>query len=221
MTTLTTTAYWKDGSQSQSQSQGEPSLGFLQPSQSQNRGFLQPPSQAPAPKSAGSSSRGIRSQSVARSTRAASQEPARRGRSQSRGVKAESEVSDFEGMGSSNKGKERASQRPQAKGKGKKEQPLFLDTLDEEENEAAATLDGLGPEELEEINLDIDADEDDEDEDEEMGQTRRAPARKAPSRAQSTASPAKRKRAAAVLDDDSDTGMTFRGFSGKKKARAK
>lgn len=136
-------------------------------------------------------------------------------------MKAESEVSDFEGMGSSNKGKGRASQRSQANGKGKKEQPLFLDTLDEEENETAATLDGLGPEELEEINLDIDADEYNEDEDEERSQTRRAPARRAPSRAQSTASPAKgRKRAAAVLDDDSDSGMTFRGFSGKK-ARAK
>lgn len=164
-TTLTTTAYWKDGSQSQSQSQGEPSMGFLQPSQSQNRGFLQPPSQAAAPKSAGSSSRGTRSQSAARSTRATSQEPARRVRSQSRGVKAESDVSDFERAGlSTTKGKGRASQRSQANGKGKKEQPLFLDTLDEEEDETAATLDGLGPEELEEINLDIDADEDDEDE---------------------------------------------------------
>ena len=107
------------------------------------------------------------------------------------------------------------------KGKGKeKEQALFLDDVDEENEGGSAPVHDLAPEDLEEIDLDIDADEDDdEDEDEPVKPTRK---RAAPASRAGVASPTKgKKRTAAVLDDDSDSGMTFRGFAGRKKTRAK
>ena len=162
----------------------------------------------------------------------ASLEPTRRGRSQSRGVKVESEGSgsgsDVDRIGSKgSKGRQtRGSQRTlvngRAKGKGKgkeKEQALFLDDVDEENAVGSAPVHDLAPEDLEEIDLDIDADEDDEEEDEPVKPTRK---RAATASKAGVASPAKgKKRTAAVLDDDSDSGMTFRGFAGRKKTRAK
>ncbi|KAH8113069.1 hypothetical protein DFH11DRAFT_1602872 [Phellopilus nigrolimitatus] len=213
--------YWKGGSQSQSKSQGvaqsEPATlqrqEFLQPSQTQNRGFLQSGPSKP------------RSQSVAK-TQAATR------RSQSRQIVSEEEESEI---------KPRSAKGNQKGGKGKadtngkgKSQPLFLNTLEEEDEEGDARKTGLdGPVDDDfDLNLDLDLDEDVSEDDPDP--TLRSTARSTRSTAKSKSKPiparegaaAKRvpstkKRSAALLDDDSDTGMTFKGFGGRKKARAK
>ena len=144
-------------------------------------------------------------------------------------VESEGSGSDVEKIGSKGskgrqtRGSQRALVNGRAKGKGKgkeREQALFLDDVDEENEGGSAPVHDLAREDLEEIDLDIDADEDeDEDGDEPVKPTRK---RAAPTSRAGVASPAKgKKRTAAVLDDDSDSGVTFRGFAGRKKTRAK
>ncbi|KAL5480353.1 hypothetical protein ACEPAI_1623 [Sanghuangporus weigelae] len=212
-------AYWK-GSQSQHHSQGAsqsdsssfPQQSLLQPSQAQNRAFLQfkagPSSQMSKPRSQNQA----KTQSKAVKTK--TQEAPRRTRSRPLQIIDDDDEESEEVQ-------PRAAKNSRAAANGKSQQ-LFLSDDDEDEVQSAEKQ-SHGDEEF---NLDlVDADMSDE---EPALPTLRSTAQSTAEieKPKAPASPTKRgantkKRAAALLEDDSDTGVAFKGFRGRKKARAK
>ncbi|KAI5122259.1 hypothetical protein M0805_007123 [Coniferiporia weirii] len=216
-------AYWKGGSQSQSQSQhvsqNEPTTtqrhGYLQPSQTQNRGFLQPDTGS-EPSTLGTKPRS-QSQPRARGSQANAQAPGRRGRSRGLQVVSEEEESEKEAQ-PAKKGRTGVN----GKGKGKeKSQPLFLEAIEEGdgESERPGLSDGI------DLDLDLDGLSDDDPGEPTLRSTARSGTAAKAKSFEATVAPKRttttKKRSAALLDDDSDTGVVFKGFGGRKKAKVK
>lgn len=111
----------------------------------------------------------------------------------------------------------RDSQRIQASGE---DQPLFLDTLDEEEESTPNNGEHF---DLDMVGLDDGLVESamDDTEVQEAIPVKRTTRKTNTTNNKSTTPPRQKKRPAVLLDDDSDTGVTFKGFGGRKKARAK
>ncbi|THH09965.1 hypothetical protein EW145_g1648 [Phellinidium pouzarii] len=217
-------AYWKGGSQGQSQSDAvsQNELGTAQqpalskPSQTRNRGFLEPAS-GPSTLNANPRSRS-QSQSRAKTSQAKTQKSGLRSKSRSLQVVSEEESDDDRQPEKNGK----AGANGKAKGKN---EPLFLEEESVEDVGGAV----LGGEEID-VDLDLDLDLDgvsDEDFGEPMLRSTAKPdaavikSMSSKATVASKRSATSKKRSSALMDDDdSDTGMAFKGFTGRKKAKA-
>lgn len=201
LTSLYTIVYWKGNPQiqSQSQSQGE-GLGYFQPSQTQETRLRATSGSKPPSKT----------QNQIQDTR----------RGKSRGLKVvDSDDSGKDETPPPSKGKQKAAPTTQTvlgqtqrntRTRGKS-QPLFLDSEGEDDADEVqdqimeGVEEALGDENYDESTL------------------RSSGEAKVSQRdANDAAAQSKKKKAPVlVVDDDSDTGMTFKGFDGRKKARAR
>ncbi|EJD00470.1 uncharacterized protein FOMMEDRAFT_30502 [Fomitiporia mediterranea MF3/22] len=222
-------AYWK-GSQSQPQSQGVTQgdttsitqQGFLQPSQAQNRGFLQakpgPSTQTMKPRSQS------QARTQTRAIKAETQEGARRSRNRPLQVLNEGDEDNEDVQPRATR---RAGTTTGRKTRSGKSQPLFLS--DEEDEDAVDVENADHAEDRGDVELDLDLDDSEMSDEEPPGTaTLRSAAASTTGATKSKAakSPTKpgsksKKRGAALLDDDSDTGVAFKGFGGRKKTKAK
>ncbi|KAL5522140.1 hypothetical protein ACEPAF_1997 [Sanghuangporus sanghuang] len=217
-------AYWK-GSQSQHQSQGAsqsdsssfPQQSLLQPSQAQNRAFLQPKAGPSSQMSKPRSQNQTQTQSKAVKTK--TQEVPRRTRSRPLQIIDDDDEESEELQPHAIRKTRAAANGKKANGK---RQQLFLSDDDEDEIRSAEK-ESHGDEEFD-LDL-LDADMSDE---EPAPPTLRSTAQSTADveKPKAPASPTKRgaktkKRAAALLEDDSDSGVAFKGFRGRKKMRAK
>ncbi|KAL5514111.1 hypothetical protein ACEPAG_2872 [Sanghuangporus baumii] len=217
-------AYWK-GSQSQHHSQGAsqsdsssfPQQSLLQPSQAQNRAFLQPKSGPSSQMAKPRSQNQTQTQSKVVNTK--TQEVPRRTRSRPLQIVDDDDEESEELQTHAIRKTRTAANGKKANGTS---QQLFLSDGDEDEIRSAER-ESHGDEEFD-LDL-VDADMSDE---EPAPPTLRSSAQATAEveKPKTPASPTKRgasakKRAAALIEDDSDTGVAFKGFRGRKKARAK